>query len=107
MSMPGLLIDLLDDLESRERITQPPRRLATESNVLEELGELRAPRIVSHRVLPHGRLRRSHLGRHPVPRDLLGTVAAAQAFDMQLAVAAVDLHRERILPLGGARVQPR
>ena len=45
-------------------------------------------------------------GQHPVEGQPLDAVAAAEAVDLQLAVAAEDLEREQVLPLGAARVQP-
>ena len=65
-----------------------------------------APGAVLAGVLPDRGLRRAHLRQHAVEGQPLDAVAAAEAVDLELAVAAEDLEGEQVLPLGAARVQP-
>src|SRR5262249_11913120 len=107
MSMTRLLVDSSHDLEGGERIAQPRPGWAALANRPHDRCHFDGPRVVGHRILPHGRLRRPHCRQHAVPRQLLGAVAATETLDLELAVLAVDLHRERVLPLRGAGVKPR
>ncbi len=48
---------------------------------------------------------RPHLRQHAVEGQPLDAIASAQAADLQLAEAAVNLEREGVLPLGAADMQ--
>ena len=62
--------------------------------------------MVLARIFERRRLGRAHLRQHAVEGQPFLAIAAAEAVDHQLAVAAEDLERERVLPFGPGRVQP-
>src|SRR5688500_18644285 len=105
-TVPAALIDLLDGGERRLRIGQRSGRSLTGTDALQQVQVLRPPGRIGTGILVNGRVGRTHLRQHPVEREPLDTVAAAEAVDVELAVAAEDLEREQVLPLGAAGVQP-
>src|ERR1700730_19123913 len=103
--IPRTAIDAVDHGQRGLRSGEPRGGRTIQADVVQELGELQLPRAIAPRVLPDCRLGRTHLREHSMERHTLETVAATKAVDRELAVAAVDLEREQVLPFRAADVQ--
>ena len=95
-----------DDLEGADAFAKAGGRLAGEADVFQEGAGFEAPRIVAADVFENRGFGRTHLGQHLVVGEALGAVAAAEAVDGELRIAAVDFEGEEVFPLGTARVEP-
>src|SRR5205814_3413048 len=98
-------IDVPDDEERRARGGESRGRLPVQADVLDELPELRFPRLVAARKIPVRRLGRTHPGQHLVVRERFDAVAAAKTLDVQFPAPAVYLEGKEILPFGAADVE--
>jgi len=84
-----LHVDRVNDSQGCYCVFQPYRGRAPDTNVLQEFRHFHFPRVVPHWIFPHRRFGRPHLRQHLVPCKPFDTVAAAQTFDLKLAIAAV------------------
>src|SRR6202030_923784 len=91
--------------ERRSGVAQTGGRFAIDSNIFEEFGKFQGPRLVAARILPRRRFRRTHFREHLVERQTLEAVRSAEALDVKLGAAAVNLEREQVLPLRAADVK--
>ena len=89
-------VELLDDAQApRARRPGPPSTGRPVSMADTTSANSALPGAILAGIFPARRLGWAHLGQHPVERQPLDAVAAAEAVDLQLGVASVDLEREQ------------
>ena len=89
-----LTVNLLDNLECANPGRETWGRVPIEPNVVRECAGFDRPGVIGARILVNRGIGRPHFGAHLIERESLDAVAAAEAIDRDLRVAAVKLEGE-------------
>src|SRR5271165_497533 len=93
-------VNFFYDLKRFLAFLQARDRRPVQGDVFQEFIEFQRPGGVAARKLINNRFWRPHFGEHLVVIKPLQSVAASQAFDMQLGAFEIDLERKKVFPFG-------